>query len=85
MNSVTKAILNITLITILYGVIYANLDRRHFNFKSAIDPFYFSFTTASSVGYGDIVPQTTKAKMLVMTQQLLMLSEIVETLRIFNI
>jgi hypothetical protein len=82
MNSVTKAILNITLITIMYGVIYANLDRRHFNFKSVIDPFYFSFTTASSVGYGDIVPQTTKAKMLVMTQQLLMLSEIVETLRI---
>jgi|TARA_B110000240_G_scaffold180833_1_gene212183 hypothetical protein len=85
MKSVTKAVLNISLITLVYGIIYANLDKKHFNFKSIIDPYYFSFTTVSSVGYGDITPQTDKAKLLVMTQQILMISEVVETLKIFNV
>ncbi len=85
MNSVSNTVLNISLITLVYGVIYANLDKRHFNFKSIIDPYYFSFTTVSSVGYGDITPQTDKAKLLVMTQQILMISEVVETMQIFNV
>ena len=85
MKGVTTTTVNILFITFVYGLIYANLDKRHFNFKSIVDPFYFSFTTMSSVGFGDIVPQTDKAKMLVMTQQLFTLSEIVKTLKIFNV
>ena len=40
-------------------------------------PFYFSFTTMSSVGYGDYSPQTRIAKMLVMSQQFLLIGEVV--------
>jgi voltage-gated potassium channel len=47
-----------------------------FGFTSLIDPFYFSFTTMSSVGYGDFSPKTTRAKLVVMSQQVLLLIEI---------
>jgi hypothetical protein len=44
---------------------------RDFGFKSPVDPFYFSFTTMSSVGYGDFSPKTNRAKMIVMSQQVI--------------
>jgi hypothetical protein len=47
-----------------------------FGFTSLIDPFYFSFTTMSSVGYGDFSPKTNRAKVVVMSQQTLLLIEI---------
>jgi voltage-gated potassium channel len=47
-----------------------------FGFTSLIDPFYFSFTTMSSVGYGDFSPKTNRAKVVVMSQQTLILIEI---------
>jgi hypothetical protein len=40
------------------------MDPEEFGFKSALDPYYFSFTTMSSVGYGDLSPKTERAKML---------------------
>ena len=46
----------------------------HFGFKDKIDPYYFSFTTMSTVGYGDLRPKTRRAKLLGMTQQLLLLT-----------
>ncbi len=45
-----------------------------FGFKDKIDPYYFSFTTFSTVGYGDYSPKTRRAKMLVMSQQLLLMT-----------
>ena len=47
-----------------------------FGFTALIDPFYFSFTTMSSVGYGDFSPKTNRAKAVVMSQQALLLVEI---------
>jgi voltage-gated potassium channel len=41
-----------------------------------LDPYYFSLTTMSTVGYGDFSPKTQRAKILVMTQQAVILSEI---------
>ena len=41
--------------TIIYGIVYMVLDKADpnaFGFGSWIDPFYFSFTTMSTVGYG---------------------------------
>jgi hypothetical protein len=45
-----KTVLNILIITTLYGLLYSKMKPEHFNFKSPLDPFYFSFTTMSSVG-----------------------------------
>lgn len=77
-------LLPILMITLVYGLIYSHIHRRNpdaFGFKdSLIDPFYFSFTTMSSVGYGDYRPQTRFAKMLVMSQQFLLIGEVVSLL-----
>lgn len=65
--------------TIIYGFIYMILDKtdnNSFGFTSWIDPFYFSFTTMSTVGYGDFGPGTTVAKMAVMSHQLILITEI---------
>ena len=68
---------NIITISLLFGIIYASLEAEHFEFKGILDPFYFSFTTMSSVGYGDYSPKTNLAKVLVMCQQFMMLGELV--------
>jgi len=47
-----------------------------FDFKTPIDPYYFSMTTMSTVGYGDFSPKSQRAKIMVMTQQGLLLAEI---------
>lgn len=74
-------LLPILMITLVYGLIYSLIHRRNpdaFGFKdSLIDPFYFSFTTMSSVGYGDYSPQTRFAKTLVMSQQFLLIGEVI--------
>jgi hypothetical protein len=65
-------------VTLLYGFIYSMLDPEEFGFKTALDPYYFSFTTMSSVGYGDFSPKTGRAKMLAMTQQAFIFGEVVK-------
>ena len=65
--------------TLFYGILYSILnevDPKAFGFKNTIDPFYFSFTTMSTVGYGDYGPKTNMAKMIVISQQFILLSEI---------
>lgn len=57
------------LLAIMYGIIYSMMRPEDFEFKSRLDPYYFSFATMSSVGYGDFTPKTDRAKMVVMTQQ----------------
>jgi voltage-gated potassium channel len=67
-------------ITLMYGLVYSILHRlnpKAFEFKGIIDPFYFSFTTMSTVGYGDYSPKTNMAKLLVMSQQAILIGEIV--------
>tara|TARA_B110000305_G_C19236161_1_gene537600 strand:- start:302 stop:619 length:318 start_codon:yes stop_codon:yes gene_type:complete len=71
------------LITMVFGLFYFLLDKMNpkmFGFKTMLDPFYFSFTTMSSVGYGDFSPKTDMAKMLVMVQQGLLIGEVVSLL-----
>ena len=65
--------------TIVYGFIYMIMDKTDnnaFGFTSWIDPFYFSFTTMSTVGYGDYSPGTDIAKMTVMSHQFILIAEI---------
>jgi len=71
------------LITFVFGILYSLLDRmssKNFGFKSLLDPFYFSFTTMSSAGYGDYTPKTDMAKMLVMVQQGILIGEVISLL-----
>jgi voltage-gated potassium channel len=82
-------LLPILMITLVYGLIYSSIHRRNpdaFGFKDGlVDPFYFSFTTMSSVGYGDFFPKTRFAKTLVMSQQFLLIGEVVSLLGLDNI
>lgn len=53
----------------IYGIIYSVLGNAHLNnFTSYIDGFYFSMTTLSTVGFGDITPKTSLAKIIIMSQ-----------------
>ena len=79
MTPIDKFKLVIT-VALLYGYIYSLMDPEEFGFKSALDPYYFSFTTMSSVGYGDFSPKTERAKMLVMTQQAFIFGELLKLL-----
>jgi hypothetical protein len=67
---------SVIVVTLLYGMLYAMMKPEEFGFTSLIDPFYFSFTTMSSVGYGEFAPKTNRAKVVVMSQQTLILIEI---------
>jgi len=54
------------------------MNPEDFGFKSPVDPYYFAFTTMSSVGYGDLSPKTNKAKIVVMLQQVIIIGELVK-------
>ena len=77
MTPIDKFKLVIT-VALLYGYLYSLMDPEEFGFKTALDPYYFSFTTMSSVGYGDFSPKTGRAKMLTMTQQAFIFGEVVK-------
>ena len=74
MNNLIVAIATIVTM-VLYGFIYS-LIPEDFGFNSTVDPYYFSLTTMSTVGYGDFSPKTRRAKILVMSQQIILLTEI---------
>jgi voltage-gated potassium channel len=69
--------------------VYASINRINpdaFGFDdSVVDPFYFSFTTMSSVGYGDYSPKTRFAKAVVMSQQFMLIGEIINLLGLDNL
>jgi voltage-gated potassium channel len=74
---------NILAITLMYGLLYSQMGPQSFDFKSPLDAFYFAFTTMSSVGYGDISPKTDAAKLLVMSQQFLIMTELAKVMKLF--
>ena len=80
--------LPILVITLIYGLVYASINRINpdaFGFDdSVVDPVYFSFTTMSSVGYGDYSPKTRFAKAVVMSQQFMLIGEIINLLGLDN-
>ena len=71
------------LVALVYGVLYSKMRPEDFNFKTMLDPYYFSFTTMSSVGYGDLTPKTNRAKLVVMTQQALLVVGVLTLLEKF--
>lgn len=84
MNQIIEIIMLI-LLTLMFGFIYSILDNKHFGFKETIDPYYFSLTTMTTVGYGDYSPKTTKSKLIVMIHQLfLLITEMSLVLKVFG-
>lgn len=76
-NMLLKTAVILSLITLFYGYMYSTM-KDDFGFTDdPIDPYYFSLLTMSTVGYGDFAPKTRRAKMLVMSQHVLLLIEIV--------
>ena len=71
------------LIALVYGTLYSMMLPDEFGFKRPIDPFYFSFTTMASVGYGDFSPKTDRAKVIVMSQQLVLIVGVVTVINMF--
>ena len=66
---------NLTIILIFAGIYYSMKDKFNGmdNDSTFLDCFYFSCTTFSSVGYGDISPATDSAKVVVIIQQFLVI------------
>jgi len=60
-----------------YAVIYSGGNYLNQTFTQWYDPIYFSFTTLSTIGYGDYYPVTGIAKFLVCTQSLIFLAFVV--------
>jgi hypothetical protein len=73
-----KQLTVILAVTVLFGYLYSRMNPEDFGFKSPVDPYYFAFTTMSSVGYGDLSPKTNKAKIAVMLQQAIIIGEVVK-------
>ena len=71
------------LITMMYGVLYSMMRPEEFGFKGLLDPFYFSFTTMSTVGYGDFSPKSDRAKALVMTQHAVIIVGVLTVINFF--
>ena len=49
-------------------------DGEHFGFETPLDAYYFSTVTSSSVGFGDYLPKSGKAKILNIVHILTMFS-----------
>lgn len=67
-----------------FAVLYSSGNHICPAFKSWYDPIYFSMVTSSSIGFGDYVPITTFAKVLVSIQALFFLSFVVLFLNFFS-
>lgn len=63
-----SSIISNILVVILFAEMYWFLDQDktedHFGFDGPLDAYYFSTVTSSSVGYGDVLPLSKKAKIL---------------------
>lgn len=67
-----------------FGVLYTCGNNMNQPFVSWYDSIYFSMVTSSSIGFGDYVPVTTYAKVLVSIQALFFLSFVVLFLNFFS-
>lgn len=71
-------------INLIFSGIYFGLGHKNFNgldsSSTFLDYFYFSMTTSSTIGYGDISPSTMNSKIVVIIHQLLILINIVSFL-----
>jgi len=70
----------VLMVSVAYGYVYSLFPKDAFGFSSRIDPYYFSFTIMSTVGFGDLTPRTAAAKLVVMTQQAVLMTGVLALL-----
>jgi len=61
------------LLICIYATIYWYYKNHFTNLNTLLDAFYLSSTTFFSVGFGDILPKTNLAKIIIMSNYLFML------------
>ncbi|MDI1315993.1 potassium channel family protein [Flavobacterium sp.] len=71
-------------IVLSFAVLYSCGDNMNKPFTNWFDPIYFSMVSSSSIGFGDYVPISTYAKVLVSIQALFFLSFVVLFLNFFS-
>lgn len=72
---VDGVIINLVLVAIfseIYWLMDQYSENKHFGFESPVDAVYFSTITSSSVGFGDMLPKTKSAKIVVSIHVILM-------------
>lgn len=78
MYDISRKLVLLLLTAFVFGTIYGYLSAGHFNgLANVLDGYYFSVTTVSSTGYGDITPKTSLAKLFVMAQQVISMAILV--------
>jgi voltage-gated potassium channel Kch len=55
-------------LALLYGLGFSFLDLDYGLHKTALSSYYFSFVTLTTLGYGDVVPKSSWAQLVVMTE-----------------
>lgn len=79
-----KLLIANVILVLIFSLVYFIMGHENFNGldenSGFMDYFYFSFTTMSAVGYGDISPRSTGAKILVMLHQTIILLELTTSL-----
>lgn len=72
------------LLILIFGLIYKSLhdnDTDFINFNDTLDPYYYSFVSMFTVGFGDLIPKSRLGKLLTCLQILIFWASIL----IFNI
>jgi len=81
-------LLNIVVVTVLFFVVYCVLYKvnpsNFANATSLVDVWYFTMSTQSTVGYGDIVPTSKLAKILVTVHQFLIVCLAIQFIFVFH-
>lgn len=83
-RSMMLLFLNYMEIVFSFSVLYTLGNNMNKPFTHWFDPIYFSIITSNSVGYGDFVPVTPYAKILVSIQAMFFLSFVVLFLNFFS-
>lgn len=55
-------------ITMLFGFIYGFVNIDYGNHPTPLAPYYFSWVTLTTLGYGDVLPASTTAQAVVMLE-----------------
>ncbi|MEM6960437.1 MAG: pentapeptide repeat-containing protein, partial [Myxococcota bacterium] len=67
-RSLLRWSLLIALITMVYGGLYSAVDMEYGEHETFLSPYYFSLVTLTSLGYGDVLPASTTAQVLAMSE-----------------
>ena len=63
--------MNGKLVGLLFGGAYLVLDIDYGEHRTALSPFYYSFVTLTTLGYGDVVPASATAQVVATLEVLL--------------